>query len=228
MTGIKAVLIDLDGTLVDSARDLQSALNAVLREEGLRELGIEEVTSMIGDGAAKLVERAWRAAGGDMGRLPAAQGRFLARYERNAANATRPYPGVAATLAALRRAGLRLACVTNKPAGPTHEILRALGLAPYFGAVVGGDTLPVRKPDPGPLLRALALLGSAPHEAVMVGDNVHDVAAARAAGLRSVAVTYGYSHGPPAELGADALVDAFADIPDALRRLEGRPEGRAT
>jgi phosphoglycolate phosphatase len=220
MPSIKAVLIDLDGTLVDSAFDLQSSLNMVLRKEGLRELGIGEVKSMIGDGVAKLVERAWRATGGDMRLLPDAQSRFLDHYERNAATATQAYPGVAQTLEVLHRAGLCLACVTNKPVAPAGDILRALGLGPYFGAIVGGDTLPVRKPDPGPLLHALAMLGSTAGEAVMVGDNYHDVVAARAAGLRSVAVTYGYSHKAHAELGADALIDAFDDLPAALQRLQ--------
>jgi phosphoglycolate phosphatase len=216
---VEAVLLDLDGTLVDSAHDLQASLNATLREEGLRELTVSEVKSMIGDGAAKLVERAWTATGGDGGRLRAGQSRFLQHYERNATHATQAYPGVAETLDVLHGTGMRLACVTNKPEAPARHILETLELARYFDIVVGGDTLPVRKPDPAPLEYALSALSVRPGRAVMVGDNYHDVAAAQAAGLRSVIVTYGYSHKAHEELGADMLIHAFDELPRALARI---------
>lgn len=209
---LRALLLDLDGTLVDSARDLQEALNAMLAEEGLRPVGLEECKGMIGDGGGKLVERALAATGGDPARQPACLARFLARYEAEPTRHTRPYPGVVETLERARARGLKLAVVTNKPEAATHLVLEALGLAGLFDAVVGGDTLPRRKPDPDPVLLALDRLGVAPGDALMVGDNHHDVNAARAAGVASVAVTYGYSHVPHAELGAGRLADRFAEV----------------
>ncbi|KLK94552.1 phosphoglycolate phosphatase [Microvirga vignae] len=212
MTQLEAVIFDLDGTLVDSARDLQNAMNALLAGEGLRSVSLEEVKSMIGDGVAKLVERALAATGGDPARLPALVDHFLAIYDTNAANHTEAYPGVLDTLESLRRLGLQLAVVTNKPCSATTEILRALGLRAFFSAVIGGDTLPERKPHPAPILMALDRLGVSPGAALMVGDNYHDVQAARAAGVRVFAVTYGYNHKPLTELAADQLLDTMSDL----------------
>lgn len=212
MPALKAIIFDLDGTLVDSARDLQDATNTLLAEEGLRPISLDEVKSMIGDGAAKLVERAVAATGGDGARLPELVPRFLKIYEGNASRHTQAYPGVPDTLKGLRGLGLTLAVVTNKPYAATMEILEALGLCGYFSAVVGGDTLPERKPHPAPLLLALEQLGVEPAAALMVGDNYHDVQAARTAGIRAFAVTYGYSHKPHAELGADRLIDAMPEL----------------
>jgi phosphoglycolate phosphatase len=215
---IRAVLFDLDGTLVDSAEDLRHALNLLLSDEGLRALSTEEVKGMIGDGVLKLVERALAATGADPSKAPALLPRFLSFYEGNAAAHTRAYPDAVEALQALAAAGLRVAVVTNKPYAATLEILEALGLARFFGAVVGGDTLPQRKPDPAPLLLAAERLGVRPDESLMVGDNHHDVRAARAAGMRVFAVTYGYSHVPHAELGADRLIQNLAEVPRLILR----------
>ena len=212
MSPLKAIIFDLDGTLVDSARDLRDAVNILLVQEGLRQIDLGEVKSMIGDGAPKLVERAIAATGGDLSRLPTLVTRFLEIYEANASRHTEAYPGVADTLAGLRALGLPLAVVTNKPFGATIDILEALGLRIYFDAVIGGDTLPERKPHPAPILAALKQLGVAPEAALMIGDNYHDVQAARAAGVRTFAVTYGYSHKPHAELGADRLIDTMSEL----------------
>jgi len=212
MSHLKAIIFDLDGTLVDSARDLQDATNALLAEEGLRPISLDETKSMIGDGAAKLVERAVIATGGDVTRLSEFVARFLTIYQANASRHTEAYPGVADTLAGLRRLGLSLAVVTNKPYAATMDILEALGLRGYFAAVIGGDTLPERKPHPAPILMALGELGVTPQAALMIGDNYHDVQAARAAGVRAFAVTYGYSHKPHAELGADRLIETMAEL----------------
>jgi phosphoglycolate phosphatase len=212
MSSLKAIIFDLDGTLVDSARDLQDATNALLVEEGLRSISLAEVKSMIGDGVAKLVERAIEATGGDLTRLPILVLRFLEIYEANASHHTEAYPGVRNTLEGLSSMGLPLAVVTNKPYSATIDILEALGLSAFFGAVIGGDTLPERKPHPAPILLALERLGVSPKAALMVGDNYHDVQAARAAGVRAFAVTYGYSHKPHAELGADRLIDTMSEL----------------
>ena len=209
---IRAILFDLDGTLVDSAEDLRHALNAILAQRGLRTLDLAEVKSMIGDGAAKLVERGLAATGGDLAGHAEALKDFLAIYGANAADATKPFPGAVETLKALKARGLPLAVVTNKPAAATATVLAELGLAGFFDAVVGGDTLPLRKPDPAPILHALASLGVAPDAALMIGDNHHDIRAAKAAGTGAIAVTYGYSHLPHAELGADRLIDNLTEL----------------
>ena len=216
---VRAVLFDLDGTLVDSAEDLRHALNIILAERGLRTLDLPEVKSMIGDGAAKLVERGLAATGGDLAGHADALRDFLAIYEANAADATRPYPGTIETLEALRANRLPLAVVTNKPEAATALVLEALGLASFFDVVVGGDTLPQRKPHPAPILHALAALGMTPGAAVMIGDNHHDVKAAKAAGTGAIAVTYGYSHLPHAELGADRLIDNLKELLPLLKAV---------
>jgi phosphoglycolate phosphatase len=184
----KAVLFDLDGTLVDSARDLAETLNEVLAEEGLPALTVEAVKGMIGDGGSKLLERGLAAARGDPGRAPALLRRFVDLYEPRATHHTRTYPGAEGILAHLTESSFRLSLVTNKPQSAALKILDALDLARFFGAVVGGDTLPVRKPHPAPLLHAAAQLGAAPDETVMVGDNHHDVEAARRAGMPVIVV----------------------------------------
>jgi phosphoglycolate phosphatase len=220
---LEAVLLDLDGTLVDSAEDLMEALNEVLAREGLRPVDPEEVRSMIGDGVLKLLERGLARAGGDSSRGPDLLPRFLDAYEPRASRKTRPYPGVVETLRGLRASGLRLGVVTNKPEAATTAILRSLAIAPLVDAVIGGDTLGHRKPHPAPVAEALRRLGVEARSAVMVGDNHHDVEAARAAGLKVVLVSYGYAHGVPQDLGADLVIDSFADLPLALARLGFEP-----
>lgn len=216
-----ALLFDLDGTLVDSAGDLQATLNEVLREEGAAPLELGEVRRMIGDGVPALVGRGLAARGIPESALPAMLARFNAIYEADPVARTRPYPGVADTLAALAAEGRRLALCTNKPEGAARAVLERLGLAGFFAAVVGGDTLAVRKPHPGHLLAALARLGATPAEAAMIGDNENDAAAARAAGLPVILARYGYSRLPLAEIAADREIDAFADLPRTLAELEG-------
>lgn len=216
---LEAVLLDLDGTLVDSAEDLRDALNEILAGEGLRPVTGEEVRAMIGDGVLKLVERGLARTGGDPAGAAALAPAFLGAYEPRASRKTTLYPGVLDTLRALRTAGLRLAVVTNKPEAATRQILDALGLAGLIEAVVGGDTLPERKPHPAPVTAALRALAAAPEAAVMVGDNHHDVEAGHGAGLKAVLVGYGYAHGDPQTLGADRVVEAFAELPEALRAL---------
>jgi phosphoglycolate phosphatase len=222
---VKAVVFDLDGTLVDSAPDLRVAINKLLGEEGRRSVALDEVIGMIGDGAAKLVERAFRATGG----RPEAESpeqltaRFLAFYEGHATDSTRPYPGVPETLALLREQQWSLGICTNKPERATREVLRDLDLASHFGAIVGGDSIAgVRKPHPRLLLAVLDRLGAAPAEAVMVGDNANDVHAARAAGVPVIVRAGGYTRVPTSQLGADAVIEAFAELPAVLDRVADR------
>lgn len=208
----KAIIFDLDGTLVDSAEDLRASLNVMLDDLGLRPIEMGEIRSMIGDGVPKLVERALVATGGDLDQNSALVTRFLRIYESNAAVLTRCYPGVVETLDVLRSRQFRLAVVTNKPFIATEKILRSLSIADFFSAVIGGDSVPQRKPHPAPLLEAGRRLALDPADLIMVGDNIHDVEAARAAGIRSIAVTYGYHHQPPSTFQADRLIDRFDEL----------------
>lgn len=225
----RSVLVfDLDGTLIDSAPDLAAALNRVLDEEGLPPVGIAEIKTMVGDGAAKLVERGLAAALGRAGggngaapepaRLAALTERFIGYYEAVVADLTRPYPGVPETLARLAGDGYRLGVCTNKPEGPAREVLAALGLLDHFQVVQGGDSNPVKKPDPGHLHAVLAAMSADTGDAVMIGDSPVDVATARAAGTPVIVYAHGYSRIPVPELAADAVLEAFAALPALLRR----------
>ncbi|WP_044560322.1 phosphoglycolate phosphatase [Azospirillum sp. B4] len=220
-TGLPAaVLFDFDGTLIDSAPDILTGINRLLDEENLPPLDLAQVHQFIGDGAPMLVTRTFAAVGRplDPDSVPAMTDRYMAIYEALPADPSCVFPGVVPTLAALSER-IPLGLVTNKPERATHAVLAAIGLAPYFKAVVGGDTLPTRKPHPGPLLHAMAQLGTAPAQTVMVGDGANDVTAGRAAGTRVVCVTFGYPRMPVDMLGADRLVDHFHDLPAALLDL---------
>lgn len=218
----RAVIFDLDGTLVDSVWDLMAGLNWLLDGLGRRQVARDEVVKMVGDGVPKLVERALIATGD----LPATDdlaaliARFTDHYEANAAVLTKPYPGAVAALKALQQAGVRLGVCTNKPAVATAEVLDTLGLASYFASVAGGDTVPgFRKPAPEHVLHVLKELDVKSSEAVMIGDSHNDVNAAKNAGVSAIAVTFGYAHGPVEDLPADAFIDHFDDLIPALKTL---------
>ena len=217
---VRAVLFDLDGTLIHSLPDLVAAVNRMLAGQGRAPLESEAVKAMVGDGADALVARAFAASGGlpgpDVG--PFLDG-FLANYEPRSAETTVPWPGVVETLAELKRRGLTLAVCTNKPSRATAEVLASLDLARFFDLVVGADDAPALKPDPAHVTVILDRLGVSAAEAVMVGDSRNDVLAARQAGVRTVVLSFGYAHGPVAELGADMVIDHFGDLIEVLRRL---------
>ncbi len=217
--GVPDLVFDLDGTLIDSAPDLHAAVNKLLGADRRRLLDYAELVKMIGDGVPMLVRRAYEATGGVPDDFDAKVERYRALYGAALADRTTPFPGVAETLDRLQRTGHRMAVCTNKPRDPTLQILEALGLARYFAAVAGGDSLPVRKPDGGHLTGTLQMMGSRPEDAVMIGDSRNDVMVARNAGVAVIVVSYGYRREPVEELGADIVVDRFAEIPDALARL---------
>lgn len=219
----KAILFDLDGTLVDTAPDLAAATDYALDRAGRPVIGLNAVRDMVGDGARALLEKGFRASGGMPApdRFEAAFRDFMVYYGRHLADTSRPFPGVATCLAQLAELGYALAVCTNKPEGLSRSLLDQLGLSSFFGAIVGGDSLLVRKPDPGHIHGTLDKLGSGFSWSAMVGDSANDVNAAKAAGLPCVVVSFGYTKISPAELGGDRLIDHFADLPDALTALGG-------
>ena len=204
-----AVVFDLDGTLIDSAPDIHAAINRVMAEDGLSPLDLARVTSFIGNGVAKLVDRAYRRQGVRLSErdLTVIVKRFTKTYAADCATLTRPFPGVIDGVAALKRLGIPLGICTNKPHGLSERILDALGLAPFFDVVIGGDSCARRKPDPEPLLACANILGASPARTYYIGDSETDVQTARAAGVCVVTVTYGYASIPTADLGADATID---------------------
>lgn len=215
----RAVIFDLDGTLVDTVADLAAALNRTLVELGLPPHTPEAVRAMVGGGLAKLLERALaaHAARLDAARMDAAAARLVELYAAAPAALSHPYPDAAETLRDLRGAGIACGLCTNKPDAISRDLLRAHGLAEAFDCILGtGAGLP-KKPDPAGLHRVLADLETEPARAVMVGDSLADVKAARAAGLGGVIlVSYGYSVTPVAELGADRVIDSLAELPLVL------------
>lgn len=210
-------MCDLDGTLVDTSQDLWRALNHVLLQRHLPPLAHAEVRDMVGNGARALVARGlWgngaTAPEGDAA-FETAVADFLDHYRAHLADHSRPYPGVVATLERLRGAGVGLAIITNKPEEMSVRLLAALGLAGHFRVIVGGDSLPRRKPDPLPVRHVLEQLACPVEAALLVGDSVTDVDTARAAGCRVVAVSYGYNQGLPVEqLAPDRVVHCFEDL----------------
>jgi len=217
----KAVIFDLDGTLIHSLPDLTAAINETLAEEGREPLTEAELGPMVGDGAHTLVERAFAARGGLPGPTPSLAvapllARFLAHYEPNATRLTRPFDGVLETLERLKAKGLVLAVCTNKPTAATHQILAELGLDHFFAVVIGGDDTPALKPDAAHVHTVLDRLGMSADEAAMVGDSINDVLAAKAAGVACIVVSFGYARTLPHELGADLVVDDFRMIVDAV------------
>ncbi|BDA83299.1 phosphoglycolate phosphatase, bacterial [Aureimonas sp. SA4125] len=223
----KAVLFDLDGTLIDSAPDIHASLNQTLESLGEPPFLLEAVVGMIGGGVPKLIERAYAALGKDIdpASLDRVVDRFLAIYKPRATELTTLNAGASDTTRSLGESGMPIGVVTNKPEAETREILVHFGLADLMAIIVGGDAGPEKKPAPGLLLLACERLGLAPADVVFVGDSENDVDAAKAAGMAVVAVRGGYtSHGADA-LGASAVVDRLNDLPDALQALaavEGR------
>lgn len=212
-TGLQAAIIDLDGTLIDTLGDFVLALNAALVELSLPPLPVGNIERLIGKGSEHLVHSAVREAGGADSLYEAVWSAYQRYYgEVNGRHAT-VYPGAQQGLQVLRDAGLRLACVTNKPTAFARELLQQKGLLPYFGHVFGGDAFERKKPDPLPLLEACRALGSAPARTLVIGDSANDAAAARAAGSPVLLVGYGYNHGRPVRtVDADGFLDSLAAV----------------
>lgn len=211
-----ALIFDLDGTLVDSAPDIHAGIAHLLQEDGLAPLPFETVRGFIGGGVPILISRVMRASGlpEDPQQHAALCARFIARYEAEPGDLTRPYPGVEAALATLDRP---LALCTNKPEGPTHALLAQLGWTGRFSVIIGGDTLPVRKPDPAPLHAAIARLGGG--SALFVGDSEVDAETAQRAAVPFLLFTQGYRKTPVADLPHRAAFNDWTAFPDLVRSL---------
>jgi len=220
---VKAVTIDLDGTLADSAPDLAIAANLMLRELGRPDLPESAIRTFVGKGIPRLVERTLAGAVDgcvDKKTLDAALPVFERCYLEVNGKHTAIYPGVIEGLDALRAARLPLACVTNKAGRFTRPLLEQLGIAHYFVQVIAGDTLPQKKPDPAPLLHACRQFGIAPDEMLMIGDSMNDAEAARAAGCPVFCVTYGYNEGQDVRaLDVDAIVASLIEATRLIQKV---------
>ncbi len=212
----RMVLIDLDGTLVDSVPDLAFCVDAMLERLGRPPAGEAAVRNWVGNGVERLVRRALT---GELdGEPPEADYErayplFIELYQANTSERSTLYPGVREGLAFLTGAGYPLGCVTNKHAQFTEPLLRHFGIRNHFSLVISGDSLPEKKPHPLPLLHAAEHFGVAPSEALMIGDSISDVRAARAAGFPVVCLSYGYNHGGDIrDAQPDAVIDSLAEI----------------
>ena len=216
----KLVLIDLDGTLVDSVPDLAHAVDAMRRDIGMPEHGEDVVRHWVGNGVERLVKRALTGeldGEPDAALFDKAYPIFHKHYLESNGVYSRLFPGVAEGLKILSDKGYQLGCVTNKAEGFTLPLLEAKGILHYFGVVVSGDTLSVKKPAPEPLWHAAKHFGVEPEESLMLGDSMHDVQAARNANFQVIAVSYGYNHGVDiAEAKPDAIIDSFVELENLL------------
>ena len=220
----RAIVFDLDGTLVDSAPDIRLALNAAFAPLGVPPFEVEVVKGFIGGGARAAIGRAAAVAGLTLGEAEteAALERFYPVYAEASAAGRGLFPGAIELLEHLRAQGVPLGLCTNKAQPITDIALAALGIAQYFTAVVGArDDLP-KKPDPAMLLAAIAPLGADPRDVLVVGDSGADIGAAKAAGCRSIAVRHGYSRLPVDQLGADMVISTLSELPAAMAALRGR------
>lgn len=212
----KMILIDVDGTLVDSVPDLAFCVDAMMARLGRPPHGEAAVRNWVGNGVERLVRRALIGqleGEPDEADFEAALPIFLELYSDNTARRSLLYPGVREGIAFLKAAGYPLGCVTNKAAQFTEPLLRELGIRESFSLVVSGDTLPRRKPDPMPLLHAAQHFGVDPRDALMIGDSVSDVKAARAAGFGIICMSYGYNHGQDIrEADPDAVIDSMTEL----------------
>lgn len=214
------VLIDVDGTLVDSVPDLAWCVDEMMRALGREPWGEAKVRDWVGNGVERLVRRALIGqldGEPEQAEFDRAYPLFLELYADNTSKRSSLYPGVEEGLGFLRDAGYPLGCVTNKAEQFTLPLLRDLGISDYFEIVVAGDTLPQKKPDPTPLLYAAEFFGADPAGCLMVGDSVSDVKAARAAGFRIICMSYGYNHGEDIRnYDPDAVIDSMAELKDLL------------
>ena len=216
---IKAVVFDLDGTLVDTAPDLMAATNHVLSLLKRRPITMTEVRSFVGRGARILIERGVAATGDaiDEASLTYYHAEFLRHYEGHTADRSEIFPGVVALLTRLADSGIKAGVCTNKPEALSRQLLDALDLSRLVGAIIGPDTIGIGKPDAAPYLETVKRLGVPAKNSILVGDSETDILTARAAKVPVIAVTFGYTPKPVAEYGPDHLISHFDEIWDILK-----------
>ena len=215
------VIYDLDGTLIDSARDMCLAVSRVLADHGLPPISDEDARHFMGEGSKMTMRRAFAKNGRtlDDAEVSAVTREFVRYYEQDPIRFTTAFDGVAEVVARLDGLRLKQGVCTNKFERPARMILEGLKLMPPIAAVAGADTFTVRKPDPGHILQLIDKMGGRPDRSVMIGDSIHDVKAAHAAGLPAVLVSWGYTAQPASELGAEAVIERFDALPQALERI---------
>lgn len=216
----QAAIVDLDGTMVDTVGDFEVALARALADLGHRPVSRAFISRTVGKGSEHLILRSLAEAGAPASLYEEAWARYQHHYLAINGQHSAVFAGVVPGLQALRAAGLRLACLTNKPNAFARPLLAQKGLDGYFEHAFGGDAFARKKPDPLPLLETCKALGTPPERTLMVGDSSNDAAAARAAGCPVVLVSYGYNHGEPVtSAGADAVVDSLEQLPALLAGL---------
>jgi phosphoglycolate phosphatase len=214
---IQALIVDLDGTLVDTVGDFEVALTRALADLGQQPVSRDFILRTIGKGSQHLIHSVLAETGAPASLYEPAWARYQHHYTHINGQFAHTYPGVHEGLKRLRAAGLRMACVTNKPGAFATPLLKAKGLDAYIDFCFGGDAFARKKPDPLPLLQSCKALASEPARTLMLGDSSNDAAAARAAGCPVVLVSYGYNHGQPvAAVGADALIERIDQLPALL------------
>lgn len=215
------VVFDLDGTLIDTAPDLVDTLNVVLARAGLPPVPFATARNMIGSGARVMIERGLQAEGRALvaAEIDKLFRDFIDHYTAHIADRSRPFPGLEIALERLAARGCPLAVCTNKLEALSLQLLAALDLAKHFAAVCGQDTLGMQKPDPEMLRQTILRAGGRPDYAVMVGDSATDIRTARAAGIPVVAVEFGYTEIPVAELAPDKIISHFDELPAAIFEL---------
>jgi len=217
-----AIIFDLDGTLVDTAPDLAAALNHCLAEDGHAPFAVEEMRGLVGRGAAALLQRGYTRREGkepDADRLNDLRVRFLDYYGAHIADNSKPFDGVVAAMDALLERGVKLGVCTNKPHDMAIVLLKHLNWIDTFGAIYGGDILGVKKPDPDHIFAVARDLDVAPEDCVFIGDSEVDYAAAQAANMRMILVTFGYSNVPLSEMPKAVQLSHYDDLLDALKTL---------
>jgi phosphoglycolate phosphatase len=213
---VRLIIFDLDGTLIDSVGDICAAVNYALEPHGISPVTVEETKASVGEGVSNLIEKVLTLKGAISLDREELTKRVLEYYSAHLVAKTAPYPGVRETLEHL--GACRKAVISNKLTNLAGKILEALDLLKYFEVVAGSDSSPERKPSPVPIRRVLSLLDVPPQEAAIVGDSVYDMAAGRAAGVKTVAVTYGYGT-PGFSDGSDFIIDRFSQLVDVVQHL---------
>ena len=221
MSDVRTLVFDLDGTLAETAGDLIGSLNVVLASEGIEAVPVAAARSLLGAGGRALIQRGYARAGRDLtpARLDALFVDFLAHYNDHIADNSWLFPGVEACLDRCAAAGWRLAVCTNKMEHSSHLLLGKLGVTQRFAFICGQDTFGVAKPDPKPLIETIRKAGGKTRGAIMVGDSVTDIKTARAAGTPVIAVDFGYTDTPVAELGPDRVISHFDELFEAAEAL---------